>query len=146
MKSACRFAALGLMLLLGVTVVCSGNAEASDENEDGKPDQWIEELGDDQFRITKDRNYDGVVDYSLMYHRDGYKVYEELDFNYDGVMDDFYFYAAGVLDYRTVDTNYDGKIDLWVFLTEGVYVSKIERDLNHDGEIDYVKDYGAASD
>jgi hypothetical protein len=123
-----------------------GNITESDENDDGEPDQWIEELGNDQFRISKDRNFDGTADYALLYHGDGYKEYEELDFNYDGEMDDFYFYAGGILDYRTVDTNYDGKIDLWVYLSEGVYVAKIERDTDYDGEPDYIKEYGAQTD
>jgi hypothetical protein len=140
-----RVAALSLIAVFLSAPVCSGNSSVIDENEDGKPDQWIEELADDQFRVTKDRDFDGVSDYSLLYHGDGNKEYEELDFNFDGSMDDFYYYAAGVLDYRTVDTNYDGQIDLWVYLSEGVYVAKIERDTDHDGEVDYVKTYGQPS-
>lgn len=63
-------------------------------------------------------------------------------FNHDGEMDDFYYYRAGVLTLRVVDTNYDNQPDLWVHLDEGVYIWKIERDTNFDGNIDYVKEYG----
>ena len=145
MKLSLRVALLSVMSALLFAPVCSGNSRVIDENQDGKPDQWTEELADDQFRVTKDRDFDGVADYLLLYNGDGYKEYEELDFNFDGIMDDFYFYAAGVLDYRTVDTNYDGQIDLWVYLSEGVYVARIERDTDHDGEVDFVKRYGQAS-
>lgn len=146
MKAYSRFAALGVSFCLCVALipapVWSGNSSESDENGDGKADQWVEELGDEHFKVTMDRNFDGYVDYSLVYHASGNKIYEELDFNYDGEMDDFYFYQSGVLDRRTVDTNYDGQVDLWVFLYEGVYIWKVERDTDFNGEVDYVKEYG----
>jgi hypothetical protein len=120
----------------------SVNSGESDENGDGKIDQWIEDLGNERFKVSKDRDFDGRVDYALIYTVEGYKEYEEQDYNYDGEMDDFYFYSAGVLERRTLDTNYDGEADLWVFLDEGVYIWKIEQDTDFDGEIDYMKQYG----
>jgi len=133
-----------LTIFLIASPVWSVNLSESDENGDGKADQWLEDLGDERFKVTIDRDFDGEVDYSLIYRSNGNKEYEELDFNYDGEMDDFYFYSAGVLDHRTVDTNYDGQIDLWVFLDEGVYIWKVERDTDFNGEIDYAKEYGPA--
>jgi len=145
-KTYSKLAAFGvyfcLSLVLAVSPVWAANLDESDENGDGKADQWLEELGDERFKLTIDRDFDGTVDYSLIYRSNGYKEYEELDFNFDGEMDDFYFYRSGVLDYRRVDTNYDGQIDLWVFLDEGVYIWKVERDTDFDGEIDYKKEYG----
>ena len=146
MKAYSMFAALGayccLCIMLITPPVWSGNLDESDENGDGNADQWLEDLGDERFKVGMDRDFDGNVDYSLVYRSDGSKEYEELDFNYDGEMDDFYFYKSGVLESRTVDTNYDGQIDLWVFLAEGVYIWKVERDADFNGEIDYVKEYG----
>ena len=66
-----------------------------------------------------------------------------MDFNHDGMMDDFYFYANDVLIREELDTNYDGAIDLWVFLHRGVYVERYERDTDFDGIPDIVKDYAA---
>ena len=144
MKVYATTAGIALCLLCVSLPAWSGIVSKSDENRDGKIDQWIEDIGDKRFRVHSDLNYDGNVDYSMVYRDDGQKELEELDFNYDGVMDDFYIYVAGVLDRREVDTNYDGEIDLWVYLKEGVYIGKVERDTDFDGEIDYVKVYGAS--
>lgn len=148
MKAYSRLAALGVYfcacIMLIAPQVWSGNLSEGDENGDGKADQWLEDLGDGRFKVTMDRDFDGIVDYALIYHSDGAKEHAELDFNYDGEMDDFYFYRSGVLDRRSVDTNYDGQVDLWVFLDEGVYVWKVERDTDYNGEVDYVKEYGPA--
>ena len=146
MKTYSRLIAIGVCMLVGFGFITS-EAHAfiineSDESGDGKPDQWIEDLGDGKLKITRDRNSDGRVDYTLIIDANGYKVYEEQDFNHDGEMDDFYYYRAGVLTHRAVDTNFDFQVDLWVYLDEGVYIWKIERDTNFDGKIDYVKEYG----
>jgi hypothetical protein len=147
-KAYSMFAAFGvffcLCMVLTAAPAWSQNVSESDENGDGKADQWIEDLGDERFKVMMDRDFNGAVDYALVYRNDGSKEYEEVDYNYDGEMDDFYFYRSGVLDRRNVDTNYDGKADLWVFLDEGVYIWKVERDMDFNGEVDYVKEYGPA--
>lgn len=91
-----------------------------------------------------DRNEDGNIDYVIKLGETGLKTYEELDYNYDGMMDDFYYYSDGVLQRREIDTNYDGEIDVWVFLHEGVYIKRYERDTNFDGEVDLIKDFDAS--
>jgi len=145
-KAFMKLAIAGVYLFcafcLTTPLIQAANTGESDTNSDGKTDQWIEDLGGDKFRVTKDRNFDGIVDYALNYTADGYKEFEEVDFNYDGKMDDFYYYRTGVLEMREVDTNYDGEIDLYVFLDKGVYIWKIERDTDFDGTIDYLKEYG----
>jgi hypothetical protein len=137
-------ALLVLLIFSGTTAsrVWAANSGESDLNDDGKADQWIEDLGNERFRVTKDRDFDGEVDYALVYTSDGRKEYEEQDYNYDGEMDDFYYYQTGVLHHRAVDTNYDGEVDLFVYLDSGVYIWKIERDTDFDGTIDYLKEYG----
>ena len=70
------------------------------------------------------------------------EISEALDFNFDGRMDDFYYYVGGVLDRREIDTDFNDDIDLWVYLFEGVYLSRVERDLDGDGKVDFVKEYG----
>ncbi len=89
-----------------------------------------------------DKNNDGKIDQVMILDSKGNKLYEELDFDFDGEMDDFCFYANGVLERELVDTNFDGKIDLWVYMKNGVYVERYERDRDYDGVIDLVKEFG----
>ena len=92
--------------------------------------------------IELDKNKDGKIDGTMLLDDKGAKLFEELDFNYDGEMDDFCFYSGGVLIREEIDTNFDGFIDMWVYLLKGVYVERYERDTNFDGIIDKVKKYG----
>ncbi len=113
-----------------------------DENSDGVTDQWIEVIDSTTTKMSKDRDFDGRPDYVLVYDERARKISETLDFNFDGNMDDFYFYEGGVLVRREIDTDFNDRIDLWVHVYEGVYLSRVERDLDGDGEIDFVKEYG----
>ena len=134
-----------LFLGLVMTTALLATTEELDENKDGVVDQWVETGGGDT-TMRKDRDFDGTADYELVYDERARKVYESIDFNYDGEMDDFYYYENGVLTRREIDTDFDGRIDLWVTLSEGVYVARVERDLDGDGKADYVKDYGLDKD
>lgn len=102
-----------------------------------------EEPQGDLTTIESDRDGDGSVDYLVRVDDAGRKTYEELDFNYDSVMDDFYYYSAGVLLRREIDTNYDEEVDVWVYIHEGVYIERYERDLDFDGIVDQIKDFSA---
>jgi hypothetical protein len=93
-------------------------------------------------RIELDRNNDGKSDHIMLLDERGNKVYEELDYNFDGEMDDFCFYTGGTLLREEIDSNYDGQIDIWVYLKKGIYVERYERDTDFDGKIDIVKKYG----
>ena len=115
-------------------VMCFSAVAASN---DDQPEEQDRELS----TITSDRDNDGTVDYVLQFDEEGTKVYEELDFNYDGVMDDFYYYSSGILSRREIDTNYDEEVDVWVYIHQGVYIERYERDLDFDGRIDQVKDF-----
>lgn len=130
----------GVIILL--TVFCFSAAAAS--NDEQQKEDPVQTAGKDQngiTSITSDRDNDGSIDYVLQFDENGTKVYEELDFNYDGKMDDFYFYNGGVLSKREIDTNYDENVDVWVYIHEGIYIERYERDLDFDGTVDQVKDF-----
>lgn len=91
--------------------------------------------------IVSDRDDDGRTDYAIYVDEDNVKVREAVDFNNDGHMDDFYFYDNEVLERQEVDTNYDQSIDLWVYMHRGVWVERYERDTDHDGEPDVVRNF-----
>jgi hypothetical protein len=131
-----------LALALGSACLPAAEFMTSDENSDGKVDRWYSMEGQSILEYTADRNFDGIVDHRVVFDEDGLPAYEELDFNLDGAMDDFYFYSGGALSRREIDSNYDDRCDIWVYLVEGVYVQRIERDADYDGEIDRVTEYG----
>lgn len=135
---------IGLCALIATIAVAASASTVReiDENGDGAPDQWIESIDASTTRVTKDRDFDGTVDYELQYDERGRKIVETLDFNFDGHMDDFSYFSRGVLVRRELDTDFDRAVDLWVFLSKGVYIARVERDTDADGEVDYVKDYG----
>jgi hypothetical protein len=120
----------------------AASPEAIDTNNDGKPDQWVRVDSEGVTSIETDRDFDGEVEYFLKFDKEGDKIYEELDFNNDGLMDDYYFYKNGALKRREIDSNYDQKIDIWVYIVEGAYIEKYERDTDYDGTVDVVEDYG----
>lgn len=99
-----------------------------------------EEYGEDW--IWADTNEDGQDDYAFRLTEQGDLWYEVMDFNADGVMDNFYYRERGVLVQQEIDTNYDGTIDLWVYMEDGVHVRGYQRDTDFDGTIDLEKDYG----
>lgn len=89
-----------------------------------------------------DRNGDKVIDYRVSYDRSGRVAREELDYDFDGTMDTFYYYTDGVLQREEIDTRNKGRIDIWVFLVGGDQVQRYERDTDGDGKPDVVRDFG----
>jgi len=131
------------VLLVG-WIVGGATAQPAESQYPREPsdEQYFDVSRYDEEWMTDDRNEDGRLDYAVRLTDDLRKDREAVDFNHDGMMDDFYFYANEVLQRQEIDTNFDGAIDLWVFLTEGVYVERYERDTDYDGYPDIVRDYG----
>ena len=141
MKKYMRIIIAGIVLLISLNAVCAFTLYTADENKDGKPDQWYNMDSNVVRHIEIDRNYDGKVDYIADFNREGKMTQEKFDYNYDGTMDDFYYYKDGVLERQEIDSNYDSKIDIWIYLYRGVYIKKYEKDTDHDGKPDVIKDY-----
>ncbi len=135
-----KWTILPALVLLPVMVLAISTGDAEYPRETA-PDQYFDVSEYDDTWITSDRDEDGRIDYALRLTERLQKDREAVDFNYDGSMDDFYFYANEVLVRQEVDTNFDGRIDLWVFLYRGVYVERYERDTDFDGMPDVIKDY-----
>ena len=131
-----------LMLFFTAFVIFAQTlTDEEDRNKDKKTDRWFYLKSDGGITINSDNNFDGIVDHILETDRQGNKLYEEMDYNYDGIMDNFYYYKNGALERQEIDSNYDGNIDIWIYLEKGIYITKIERDKDHDGKIDFVKIY-----
>lgn len=120
--------------------------EGVDTNQDGEPDTWIEEARGAVVTLAVDRDFDGTIDSRTTFDSSGHRELEEFDFNFDGDMDDFYYYVDGVLERQEVDSNFDGAVDVWVYLVEGLYVGRYEQDTDYDGEADRSKVFGQHTD
>ena len=91
--------------------------------------------------VELDRDGDGKIDYRVVYDQAGVVSREEMDYNFDGKMDTFYYYKGGVLQRIEVDSKNTGKIDIWVYLLDGTYVQRYERDTDGDGKPDLVRTF-----
>ena len=134
----------GIIIII-ISMCAAGILSASpdaavDSNRDGQADQWYEMNNGQIEKVSMDRNFDTVIDYNVEYDLGHRKLYEEMDFNHDGQMDDFYYFEEGKLVRQEIDSNFDGAIDVWVYL-DGMYILKYEIDSDFDGNIDFVKDY-----
>ena len=101
-----------------------------------------EQNSEDTFVEEFDSNTDGNIDHLVRINTYGAKVMESIDFNFDGEMDDLYFYSEGIIVRREIDSNFDSKIDVWVYIKDGSFIEKYEQDLDFDGLIDKVKIFG----
>jgi hypothetical protein len=92
--------------------------------------------------LEQDSDGDGRPDYALHYDAAGSLSREELDYNLDGRMDDFRYYARGVPVREEIDSDFDGRIDIWVTILDGQYIERYERDTDGDGKPDLERSWG----
>jgi len=102
----------------------------------------MDEIMEDTVVEEYDTNNDGSIDYYIRMDIDGEKVFEIIDFNHDGEMDDLYFYSHGIIVRREVDSNFDMNIDIWVYIKDGTMIVKYEQDIDFNGDIDKIKIFG----
>ena len=144
-----RTAAAGV-IVLSVCAVQISAQEMKGEERDLSIESLLdrfESLEETLPALEVDSNEDGRTDYLVKtLAESGAKRMEILDFNHDGLMDDFYFYQEGILVERAIDSNYDGMVDVWVYIEEGVYIAYYERDNDYDGRMDELKRYTESRD
>lgn len=133
------------ILILFSLVLAVAGAQSVERTEETARDTFTPIFSVDDYGaawIPGDTDNDGRMDYALMLDDMNRKRFEAMDFNRDGLMDDFYIYEGGVLTAEQLDTNFDGAIDLWIFMHDGVRIRGYERDTDYDGEVDLVKEFG----
>jgi hypothetical protein len=135
----------GLLLLAIVSSIHAQESGSYPDSRERVAWQEIDAAAYGEGWLTLDRNEDGTTDYAVRVNDRGYKLTEAVDFNYDGAMDDFYFYSNDVLQRQEIDSNYDGEIDIWIYLRRGVYIRMWERDNDFDGIIDERQEYGSGT-
>ena len=130
-----------LLYLLLVIPLALGAQNAEDDDPTLDPVKRFLPESYDTGWLTSDRDEDGRIDYAIKIDDRGYRVREAMDFNFDGHMDDFYFYANDVLQRQELDSNFDRRVDIWIYMWRGVWVRKWERDTDYDGVVDLTRDY-----
>ena len=75
-----------------------------------------------------DVNHDGLKDVVRLYDDDGKSLREDVDRNFDGIMDLAVIFQKGVVVTKEYDDDYDGKIDRKTFFDNGKPI-RTERDL-----------------
>jgi hypothetical protein len=128
-----KTAAVAPMLFAGILLF------ASDTRLTGSAGPGRSDLGVPSYEADRDK--DGNVDHRIFNDNKGRRVYEEMDYNYDGMMDDFYYYKEGQLDREEIDSDFNGKVDSWIYLYQGKYIKRIEQDKDGDGKPDAITDY-----
>jgi len=113
----------------------------TDLNFDGEYDVITEfdEVGAIKTEFT-DSDFDGRLD-RVDHYQDNLRMKSEIDTNYDGQPDLFFFYlrteeGATRIDRKERDTNFDGQIDFWEQFDGDGMVVTTARDLDGDGRMD----------
>ena len=111
-----------------------------DLNWDGKIDvrTWFEPDGSIE-KEEMDGDFDGVVDW-VDHYKGGRRVTSDIDTNSDGKFDLFKTYEQGKVRRKERDTNGDTKIDFWEYLDDDGNVVKTGRDVDGDGVMDVRED------
>jgi hypothetical protein len=133
-RAALMLAATGAILAVGS--VASAQSRAVPQAPPAPP------AGAPGSTVEIDRNGNGIIDYRVIYDRNGKVAEEDLDYNDDGKMDTFYYYTNGVLQRVEIDSHFSGKVDIWITILDGKYIQKWEQDTNGDGKPDLVRDFG----
>jgi hypothetical protein len=94
-----------------------------------------------------DLNLDGQIDAISEFDEEGELERELWDSDFDGSLDWTDHYQGGVRVMAEMDTNYDGRSDIWFYYVKGddgrPRIDRKERDTNGDGLIDFWERFDA---
>jgi hypothetical protein len=111
-----------------------------DLNWDGRIDvrTWFEADGNIE-KEEMDGDFDGIVDW-VDHYKGGSRVTSDIDTDNDGQFDLFKTYEQGRVRRKERDTNADQQIDFWEYLDDAGNVVKTGRDIDGDGVMDIRED------
>ncbi len=111
-----------------------------DLNWDGRVDvrTWFD-VANQIEKEEMDGDFDGMVDW-VDHYQGGKRVLSKIDTDYDGSFDLYKIFEGGKVRRKERDTNGDGNIDFWEYLDEGGRVIKTGRDIDGDGVMDIRQD------
>ncbi len=137
MHRAAVYVALALMLLS-----CQGGSYGvvTHRGDDGRPDQWVTRINENEYQISIDTNGDGKP--NLIKTVKGDTIVEiQSDRNSDGQVDLVQQYLHGVMVHEVRDDDYNGRPEtVKTFRPDGT-LAIIERDPNQSGAITVIEYY-----
>jgi hypothetical protein len=137
MISAVLSVALALIL-----ISCDGRSYGvvTHRGRDGRPDQWVIRIDNDEYQISIDTNGDGKPDL-VKTVRDNETVEVQSDRNFNGKVDLVQQYSRGVIVREIRDDDFDGRPEtLKTFRPDGT-LAILERDPAESGAISMVEYY-----
>jgi hypothetical protein len=98
--------------------------------------------GDSEVIVCReaDLNFDGNLDIFVFFDEQGAIKRDELDLDYDGLIDIISLYASGKVVKQELDTNSDRRVDRVRVLADNL-PTRVEGDTNADGKVDYWEFY-----
>ena len=140
MRRAALFVTLALTFLS-----CNGDSYGvvTHRGLDGRPDQWVKRISEDEYQISIDSNGNGEPD--VIKTVKGDKIVEiQSDRNSDGQVDLVQQYLHGVMVREIRDDDYDGRPEtVKTFRPDGT-LAIVERDPDQHGAISIVEYYDSA--
>ncbi len=107
-----------------------------DLNRDGRIDVWSSYTDTGVLEKEEmDGDFDGVVDW-VDHYQGGRRVMSEVSTQASGRFDLFKYYENGRIRRKERDTNADGRVDFWEYFDDAGHVSKVGWDVDGDGQMD----------
>ena len=118
------------------------NKQEIDINGDGKADQFIYTTKEGQIRYAQhDFNFDQVLDMTEFYDESGNHTSDEIDLDYDGIVDLIVTYQNGLPIRKEYSIDFEGnRHGVQLFDSEGNR-TMVYRDTDRDGKADLVEYY-----
>jgi hypothetical protein len=113
-----------------------------DKDKNGRPDIWsYRETEDSPISIRAlDLNQDGKQDLRTYYDNNGSITREEIDGDFDGIVDIIDYYTNNQRTESQIDTNSDSTFDVFRFYDQDT-LKREELDINYDNQIDLTYNY-----
>ena len=117
------------------------NKEEIDINGDGKPDQFVYTKDNEIRYAQRDFNFDQVIDMTEFYNDDGDHVRDEIDLDYDGIVDLIITYKNDLPVKKEYSIDFEGnRHGVQIFDANGNR-TEVRRDTNRDGKVDIIEHY-----
>jgi hypothetical protein len=131
-----------LLALALIVISCDGSSYGvvTHRGRDGRPDQWVTRISQDEYQLSIDTNGDGKPDVIKTF-KNNQIVEVQSDRNYDGKVDLVQRYARGKIVREIRDDDFDGVPETVKTYRPDGTLAIVERDPEGHGKISVVEFY-----